>query len=140
MHVAVEMRRPDAGLQNPGDLGGKLVFDLPRRNLPQGDGPPQLAGSKTEFAAHIHEGCDGLRGQHGWALGQVEVHSDGQSRLLAAHIYGGAEGGSVRENSRAGYDAVGVTLYDSAVDVLGEAKIVRVYDELFQGTPRKLAQ
>jgi hypothetical protein len=80
-----------------------------------------------------------LRGRNGWALGQIEVHSDGQARCLATHLHGGAKSGSVRKDGGAGYDAAGMTLYDSAVDALGEAKIVRIDDELFQGAPKKLA-
>ena len=117
--VCVEMGGRDAGVENLPHLSAKFIVN-----------------SKT--ARH----CRSQKLTHcGWIIAAVEqrrsadqhqMTTDVESGKAARDEYGIVEGRAVRHQSGRCQDAAFVRLGDAGVDVLGEAEVVRVDDQLPQ--------
>ncbi len=122
--VGVQVRRAQAGVQNPAHLGGQLLIrpELPRRE--RREQPRDRCRQRT--AGHERAAAD-----------QDQVAADIERGVLAREAERVLERLAVGHQGGRGQDTAAVGFHNSLVDVRREAEIVRVDDQLFARAFRK---
>jgi hypothetical protein len=116
--VCVQVRGADTGGQDTAYLGVELFFDI---EIAGGDGGDQAGdGARESFAGPAQSAL----------ADQDEVYADTERRIVAGKQHGMVKLASICHDGCRGDDAFAMRGDDSFVDVAGEAKVVRVDDEL----------